>query len=343
MADDVKVEETTNPAELGETRHEPQTTEENKTIGTETKVISERDQLRLSVEEKILGEPAPLPPEPKKEAEPEKVEPEPKPDDDAERLKAKISKRIGKEVAKRKTLEEQLAERDAEIAALRAGKPAVEKSEEKEPSNEDIAAALKKSREDGDTKFEVEILDYIAERKAKKERKSAEESYNANQAKVTERQRKWLEIVQDYTVFDDSTGAEMKEHPMNLNNMRSQLYKTANALYLDPELKKLRYSTGTEAENLRRAVSDAYVELSRMGLEKLDGKSAQPETKTETIQDGKTAKERMKTTLAEPSGAAKEDVSEPRTPARPKNDQEKVLDEVKYRVRYRRDREAALI
>ena len=128
----------------------------------------------------------------------------------------------------------------------------------------------------------------------------------------------------------------MKDHPLNLNNEKSQLYKTAHALYLDPELKKTRYSQGTEAENLRRAVSDAYVELTRMGVSK-------PEIKEESIQpEGKTAKERQKSALAEP-GAAAAEPTEPKGTSKPQTEQDKVQDEIKNRVKYRREREAALI
>ena len=331
MIDENKVEETKIPEQIGASAPEPQKTEETKTIGEP--VISERDKLRMDVEEKIVGEPAPLPPETtvtvqEVEAKPKETENE----DATERLKAKIEKRIGKEVAKRKTLEEQLAEKDAEIERLKSGVQ-VEKKPEKEPTLQEIAAALKKARDDGDTQFEVEILDYMAERKAKKERKEAEESYTKTQTQATERQRKWGEIVQDYTVTDDS-GAEVKDHPLNLANPQSQLYKTANALYLDPELKKHRYSSGTEMENLRRAISDAYVELTKMGVSK-------KETTHEVNNDGKTPKERLKTSLVEPSAAKEE--SQPKAPAKPKNDQDKVLDEVKHRVMWKRDRETALI
>ena len=319
------------PAQIGESEPKPETREENKNIGKPE--VSERDRVRLEAEQKIVGEPAPLPPETKEQPKEEqpKEEPQEPREDDEERLKAKIQKRIGKEVAKRKTLEEQLSEKDSEIERLKAGKPA-EKKEDREPTLDEIAVALKKAREEGDVKFEVEILDYIAERKAKKERAEAEKQFEERNTQVTERQRKWAEIVQDYTVFDEEN-REVKEHPLNLANAQSQLYKTANALYLDPELKKHRYSQGTEMENLRRAISDAYIELTKIGVEKKEAK---------TSIEGKTPKERMKGSLVEPS-AAREQAPEQGAVKKPMSDQDKVLDEVKHRVNWKREREAALI
>jgi len=328
------VEEPKVPEQIGESVPAPESAEPKTT--EEVPELSDRAKARMAIETRI-GEATPLPPEtpeaeieePAKAIEPEKVE---EPQDETQRLKDKISKRIGKEVAKRKTLEEQLAEKDAEIERLKAGKqdPAPKQEDKKEPTSQEIAAALKKAREDGDTEFEVQILEYIAERKAKKEREEAEKSYNQVNSQATERQRKWFEIVQDYMVLDDG-GVEVKDHPLNLNNEKSQLYKTANALYLDPELKKTRYSQGTEAENLRRAVSDAYVELTRMGVTK-------SEVKEPTQPEGKSAKERQKSALAEP-GAAVSEPTEPKGPPKPQTEQDKVLDEIRNRNKYRQARE----
>lgn len=322
VAEEVK----TTPAEFSETPTKAETPEEKTTAEP---ILSEREQARLDIENRVLGEPAPLPPEIKEEV---KTEPEPEPEDATERLKAKFQKRIGKEVGKRKTLEEQLAEKDAEIERLRNGKiePAPKLDEKKEPTLQEIAVALKKAREDGDTEFEVQILDYMAERRAKQERAEAEKQFETRNTQVTDRQRKWGELVQDYTVVDDG-GKEVIDHPMNLNNMQSQLYKTANALYLDPELKRDRYSSGSEMENLRRAISDAYIELNKMGV-----------GKTKEITEPKSTKERMKNAMVEP-GAAKEETTELPSAPKLKSDQQNVQDEVMHRLKYKRDRETAFV
>lgn len=327
---ETKEEKIETPTQIGDSAPEKET----KNIGEDE--VTERDKARMEVEDRVFNDQTPLPPEIKEETKkPETVE-EVKEEiqDPTERLKAKIQKRIGKEVAKRKTLEEQLAEKEAEIERLKStikepdGKSDTKK--DREPTQSEIASALKKAREDGDTEFEVQILDYIAEKRAKAERKQAEDNFAKNQSQITERQRNWAEIVRDYTVFDDN-GKEVKDHPLNLNNENSQLYKTANALYLDPDLRKDRYSRGTEMENLRRAISDAYMELSKIGIEK----------KTEIIEDGKSAKERKKIAPAEPS-ATPEEPSEVKS-MKPKTDTENVQDEVKNRMKFRRARESALI
>lgn len=329
---------------------EPEKKNEGKDTGepkSET-LLDVRQRARQEVESQATGEAPPLPPEPKEEKPEEKVktepekkegsEKEPEPNEE-EKLKAKIQKRIGKEVAKRKTLEEQIAEKDAEIERLRSeratpkesGKPS--EGENKEPTDDEIKAALKKAREEGDVDFEFQILDYISERKAKREREEALKEINSNNKKSQERAQQWGEIVQDYSVVDDD-GNEIKDHPLNLNNENSRLYKTAKALYADENLRKERYSRGSEMENIRRAVSDAYIELTKMGV------GLRKEEKPKD--DKPSVKERMKKSLAEP-GAAQEEPTEPSGPPKPKNEEEKVQDEVVNRMKFRREREAVPI
>lgn len=294
--------------------------------------------------------------EPEKQPEPP-AEPsddeEPAGDEDVtEKLKAKIQKRINREFAKRKSAEEELAEAKQEIARLKqsAQKPSTaeeegepdeplkeSKGEAKDPSDAQIKSALRKAREDGDVDFEMEIMDYIAKRNAKRERLEAMKEVTSNNSKALERKRQWSELVFDYTVFGED-GKESKDHPMNLNNQNSKLYKTAQALYRDKQLRTARYSRGSEMENLRRAVSDAYLELTRMG-ENEPSRSAP----AEKLEPGKSVKARQKAALTEPEQAAPDETEEAAAPSRSVTDTEKVEDEVTRRLKFRREREAVLL
>ena len=174
---------------------------------------NDREKARHNLEEQVQKDTlAPLPPEKKEEVkEPPKEESVKEPDDLAgeiakkirSRYAEKIEKRVDKEVAKRKTLEEELQETRQELERVKAEprsdiKPA-EKGKDIEITDEQIGTALSKAREDGDTKFEIEILNFIAERRANSIKdKTLTEIRSQEQAQRQQRveqERAWVDLI----------------------------------------------------------------------------------------------------------------------------------------------------
>lgn len=254
-----------------------------------------------------------------------------------ERIKAKVQKRIDKEVAKRKTLEEQLAEKEAELALLRQGKlpegtDNAKPDVNREPTDSEISAALRKAREEGDVEFEVQIMNFLADRKAKAQRMEAEAQIrNREQEAAKEQsrqQREWETLVRDYLVYDDQGNID-NSNDMNLNNTNGKLYKTAMTLFKDKELSATLYNDENKILGFRRAVHDAY-----RGL--LETQKSQPSI-TETINSGdfkSKAGVRKVAQLAEPGSSGGEDV--PSTAPRHLSDAEKVTEEIKHRMNIRK-------
>ena len=248
-----------------------------------------------------------------------------------DKVKAKIQKRIDKEVAKRKTLEEQLAEKEAEIAALKAqsSKPAeIAADPKREPTDAEIRAALIKAKQDGDVEFEVQILEYMAERKAKAEREAAMKDIEAREstqkAVTTKQQADWVQLNRDFMVYDDSGKPDMK-HDMSLSNQEGILYRTAMELYQDPELKRSLYNDTDTIQGFRRAVNDAYREIYSNGL--LKGGAPKPSSGEGLPSNPVTPK---RAPLAEPGSESSEDMA-----PSPKNlsDTEKVIEEIHERTK----------
>lgn len=182
-----------------------------------------------------------------------------------DRIKVKVSKRIGKEVAKRKTAEERVAELEAENETLKASKeekPDGKKDEVKEPTDEQIDQAYQKALEDGDFKYASEIHRYSLEQQKKKAFAEVDQR-NTAQTKVNqETQKKWVALVQDFTVLKEDGKTIDMDHPLNLNNQNSKLYQTAMKFMNDPEIaKEYGYDNSDKILGFRLAVNDARREL----------------------------------------------------------------------------------
>ena len=116
--------------------------------------LNERDAKRKAIEDKLDEVNEVVKPEVKEAPKTEVVEAKPESvvEDDDVKLKESIQKRINKEVAKRKTLEEQLAEKEAEIERLRRNPEAKTDTPQAEPTIEQCEAYIIHCRENGDVK-----------------------------------------------------------------------------------------------------------------------------------------------------------------------------------------------
>lgn len=289
------------------------------------------EKARQEIQETIVSSDREKPKEEPKE-EPVKEEPSEEPQEEIpkeeekddietikERIQKNVQKRIDKVVAKSKTLEEQLAERDAEIERLRAQTES--KKEDREPTDEEVKQALLKARQDGDTEFEFQIIDYMMDRRAKKEREAVLAEESQLQAAKDERVKKWNALVNDYSVDD-------KNSPLNLGNKDSLLYKTAKAFYEDPELAKAQGYRGPDGE--RRAVEDAFRELVKSGKAQI--KVTPPKI------DNKKIKEREKASVLSSGDESPIDESPIPVPSL-KSNNEKTLDEVAARKQHLLERQ----
>jgi hypothetical protein len=268
-----------------------------------------------------------------KEAE-KKVKEEGEDDDDtnltdSDRIKAKIEKRIGKEVSKRKTAEEQLAEAQAELARLKAEveKPKDEKKEDKKdtsdsPTEAQVKEYIIKMREEGNIQEEEAARDYLFNMRVDAKVKEIEEKQNAKVKATTEENTQYNALVGDYTT-DEPTD------DLNLANTDSKLFKTAMSLYSDKELNSI-YSDSNKINGFRRAVGDAYRELitlEREGKITLNAKKQAQTIKTQVKPRDTSAQ------LASPD--AESGVDETIPPSnKPMSDQEKVKAELLNRTKF---------
>lgn len=249
--------------------------------------------------------------------------------DPIKKVMSKVQKRIDKEVAKRKTIEEELAETRAELEKIREAQNVMvvgnkddnkEKNSE-EPTEQQIAAYLRKVREDGNVEEEVRVLDYIAQRRTEAAKKAALEEYaGRDKAKVEAKAKQDAQIQQllmDYVVRDEN-GKIVADDPMNLANEKGLLRQTADALFHNPDL-KAQYSDADKVMAYRRAVNDAFRTIYQLGLNN---------PSMETVESA--PKLKRKAVLVEPSSDTGEEVSDA-SPQRLRSDQDKVIDEIKNR------------
>lgn len=276
-------------------------------------------------EESEGTEATPAPAKDKAEVEPTQEEPA----SHTERVRKALLKRIDKITAKAKTLEEQLAEKDAEIERLRQG--VVEKpvenpvaTEKREPTMEECRKALAKAYSDGDFEFAAQVTEYMAEQKAKAERVAAERAIEERATKQTQAQQKqqadWVALNRDYEVVDESGKTDLS-HDMTLANQNGLLYQTALGLFKDPAL-KAKYAVGDTIMGFRIAVNDAYRGLIEQG-------HYQPVKK---VVEAPAKKANVKAQLAVPDAdGSGEPVSAPSVTM---SDAEKAIQEIKERTSY---------
>jgi hypothetical protein len=296
----------------------------------EPKELSPRELAEQALEpkEEVKEESSP---EPAKETPPKQDEKTPDETSIPEQIKAKIQKRIDKVTARAKTAEERVAELEAENERLRKGeiKPEVAQDPKREPTDAEIRAALIKAKQDGDVEFEVQIIEFMADRKAKAERLAAEKQFEERQSKQTQataqQQKDWVDLNRDY---------ESKNTELNLANQQGTLYKTAMALFMDKELQASHYNDPNRIMAFRRAVADAHREIMENNLlgnrnpgNETNGRSEEPSSKSEA---------RKRTQLAEPSS----EVSEETTPSSSKVESEAdvIANEIKRRKKFQEER-----
>lgn len=283
--------------------------------------ISNRDAKRQSIEEKV-SEINDSPNVAKEEApvtEAAKPTEEVSSDKTEDNLKKSIQKRINKEVAKRKTAEEELADARAEIERLRSSKTedAVNPSKSAEPTIEQCEAYIIKMREEGNVQQEVSAMRYLVKLEKDAAIKAVKEEQEAERTKVTQvsakQQSDWISLNRDY---------ESENPELNLSNQSGLLYKKAMELYQDPELREV-YSDSDRIAGFRKAVHDTYRHLVENGL---------PKKHSETIDTTPRVKVRTPV-LAEPITDSAEETSQ----SAPSNlsDAEKVREEILNRRKNR--------
>lgn len=253
-----------------------------------------------------------------------------------EKVKEKIQRRIDKITAQKKSIEEELAETRAELEVMKTQmKPKVEADTKREPTDEEVRSALKKAIETGDIDLQVQITEYMADTKAKRQRAEAQKELEDNQRKRNQEAEKlqsdWSSLVLDYVTYDPQ-GKVDNSNELNLNNQNGLLYRTALALFNDKELKQAHYSDPDKIQAFRRAVGDAYREIHQNNLLKSD-KSPKVTGEDQETETSKT-KMRKVASLAEPGSDSIEEV----TPKRQLTDTEVVIDEIKHRRRFQQER-----
>lgn len=188
------------------------------------------------------------------------AEPEAKPEDGSDvdeilNKKDNIQKRIDKEVAKRKALEDE----NKYLRELMQQKSKPEEksddSDTKEYTREQLQRAFLKAHNEGDAELMFEVFNHMMTSTDKKLRSD----YESQQKKMIETQQKiqeeWSNVVTEYSDLADDTIYPGARKDLNLKDANSLLYRTATQLYTanDPELRKLYQKEGGQ----RLAVADA--------------------------------------------------------------------------------------
>ncbi len=219
----------------------------------------------------------------------ETTQEEPEKEDIADRITQKFQKRIGKEVGKRKSAEERATEAeekaeklDAELKAIKDSNTSVDKVTAKvDPTDEQIVQFIALKQEEGNFTEAAQAQLFLVEKREKEaiariEKKQTEKKV-ANDAQT----QKWVSLVQDFVVKDEK-GVEDFEHPLNLNNPKSSLYRTAMRMIQDKEIASAYgYNNPDKVLGFRLAVNDArrdLMELAEQG--KLDLNAHKPKKQT---------------------------------------------------------------
>lgn len=261
------------PQELGvplpEASHEAMNVRE----AIEAAVIAKNEEMPTSVEVLEETEAAPVPVKEEAKVEPKREEsPDP-----IERIRKETQKRIDKLTARSKSAEEELNELRAENERLKqlAQAPKEEQKKDKgtekaEPTIEQCEAALEKAIADGDSKFAAQITSYMTKLVARQEREAAEKAFNERNTKQTEAQKKeladWTLLCKDYEPVT-SDGKVDVNHPLNLANQNSMLYRGAMELYTNPQFNN-RYAGYDKVTGFRLATNDAHRIIMEQGLYK---------------------------------------------------------------------------
>jgi hypothetical protein len=295
------------------------------------------DNRRANIEKQLINENVPdvsIPdpkPEETKADDPPKEEKEVETDVDA--IKKSVQKRIGKLVAQKKSVEEELAEVKAELSEMKnsASKPADVKNSE-DPTPEQVEAYILRMREEGNAKEEIAATRFLIKLEKEQALKEVRESQNKTQTEAqaaTEKTNSELKaLANDYMVYDEDGNPDASSD-LTLSNKKGKLFTIAMELYNDPELHKDFYNDPNVVHGFRRAVADAYREIHQKGLIKTP--------KGAEIMPGKVD---LRRSLADPSTDSFED-SEPSNNSSLLSDAEKVREEIKARKKNRFPRNAS--
>ena len=209
-------------------------------------------------------------------ATPEAPKEELKPEVDAtERIKNAVQKRIDKVIAQKKSVEERLAEAEAELERLKST-PALPETpvqpaakDDAPPTPEQVEAYIAKMSEEGNHKEVAAATRYLIRLEKELAIKEVEEKQNQTQKQADETKARqladWTALQRDYISYDDAGKPDTKSD-LTLANENGILYKTALALFNDKELHADHYNDPNVIQGFRRAVADAYREIHQQGL-----------------------------------------------------------------------------
>ncbi len=211
-------------------------------------------------------------------------------------------------------------EKDAEIARLKALPTKADDTKvdvKPKYTNAQLAEALEKAREKGDTSLEVEIMQHISDAKAdsvKAEFKAKEEAVLAAQKKS---QTDWVNITEMFH-YDEVEMYPGSQTDLNIKDASSLVYRLASELYNNHGFK--------DKENgMALSVSKAL----RLILDKKK-KSAKPQ-KSSKEKQLETKVKKLKRKTSSPSGSKTVKPDPVKKESRPKSDSDKVNDAISER------------
>lgn len=247
-------------------------------------------------------------------------------DDPIDKIKKAVQRRIDKVVAKRKSVEEELAETKAELERLKTAKVPEQQEQAGDPTPEQVESYIAKMQEEGNHKEAAAAIRYLVKIEKEHALKEVQETQSKSQAEAKAQESKTnaelKALANDYVVYDEK-GQPDASADLTLANKNGKLFQVAMSLYNDPEFHKDFYFDHNVVNGFRRAVADAYREIHQQGMLNAP-KGAEPNTD----------KRNLKAILADPDTDSAEEPSQSNSSAL-LSDADKVREEIRARKKNR--------
>ena len=232
-------------------------------------------------------------------------------EDDTEKVSG-VDKRIDK-------LTRQSYEKDAKIAELEKKLATPETKTDTKPkyTKDQLAKALSKAREEGDTDLELEIIEHMTESKAQEVENRYKAKEEAIRAKQESSQREWVNITEMFH-YNDVELYPGSQTDLNIKDSNSLIYRLASELYQNQGF-------NGQDSGMTKAVSKAL----KLILDKKQ-KSAKPR-KSSKEKQLETKVKKLKRKTSSPSGNKSVKAESTTKSTKPKTDADKVYDAVAER------------
>jgi hypothetical protein len=244
------------------------------------------------------------------ESEEETSEPQAEQTDDIDDLLSnRVQRRIDKLTAEKKSANEENDLLKARIAALETkfdqSKEPKEEKKSEALSDDQIAKAIQRGIDDGDTSVIVDAIKYITGQVKEQTVKEQQEIAQKQAEAVQKRNTEWFSLAKEYSPEAYQSELLKSDPDFNLTDQGSKLYRLANRLFSDK-------GYGQQEQGQSRAVREAYSILLERKLEGDTKPTPKKNDETEGLKN-RLGKEQRKTSILGGANEAEETPSKPLT------------------------------